>query len=162
MPSRSVVLAVLGSLQLEFTRLAQITGNNKYFDGVQRVMNELEKWQMNTTLPGMWPAMVDSAKINKSIAVGSQFENSAELFTLGSLADSAYEYLPKVSFLKYISLGSLLTFPAIYAPRWPVKVLPHHVRKVCRSRQETPLLPSNDNRRKRYPDLRIRQYVSRG
>ena len=96
MPSTNVVLVVLGSLQLEFTRLAQITGNNKYFDGVQRVMNELEKWQMNTTLPGMWPAMVNAAQINESIAVGSLFDNANELFTLGALADSTYEYLPKV------------------------------------------------------------------
>jgi mannosyl-oligosaccharide alpha-1,2-mannosidase len=96
MPSRSVVLAVLGSLQLEFTRLAQITGNDKYFDGVQRVMNELEKWQMNTSLPGMWPAMVDAQQFNTNIAIGSQFSATDELFTLGALADSTYEYLPKV------------------------------------------------------------------
>jgi mannosyl-oligosaccharide alpha-1,2-mannosidase len=96
MPSRSVVLAVLGSLQLEFTRLAQITGNQKYFDGVQRVMNELEKWQMETSLPGMWPSIVDAQQFNSTIAIGSPFENADEVFTLGALADSTYEYLPKV------------------------------------------------------------------
>jgi mannosyl-oligosaccharide alpha-1,2-mannosidase len=96
MPSRSVVLAVLGSLQLEFTRLAQITGSHKYFDAVQRVMDELEKWQMKTSLPGMWPAMVNAQQFNKSIAIGSPSDNSKELFTLGALADSTYEYLPKV------------------------------------------------------------------
>jgi mannosyl-oligosaccharide alpha-1,2-mannosidase len=95
-PSQSVVLAVLGSLSLEFTRLSQITGNNKYFDGIQRVMNELEKWQDNTTLPGMWPAMVNAARINQSVSLGSPFEGIDELFTLGALADSTYEYLPKV------------------------------------------------------------------
>ena len=98
MPSSPVVLAVLGSLQLEFTRLAQITGNGKYFDGVQRVMNELEKWQMKTSLPGMWPAMVNAQLFNTSIALGSPFDISDELFTLGALADSAYEYLPKVCY----------------------------------------------------------------
>jgi mannosyl-oligosaccharide alpha-1,2-mannosidase len=96
-PSSSIVLAVLGSLSLEFTRLSQITGNDKYFDGIQRVMNELEKWQSKTQLPGMWPAMVDSNKVNQTIALGSPFEGSEELFTLGALADSTYEYLPKVS-----------------------------------------------------------------
>lgn len=96
MPSRSVVVAVLGSLQLEFTRLAQITDNHKYFDGVQRVMNELEKWQMKTSLPGMWPSIVDAQQFNTSIAIGSPFDNANELFTLGALADSTYEYLPKV------------------------------------------------------------------
>ena len=95
-PSRSVVLAVLGSLSLEFTRLSQITGNDKYYDGIQRVMNELEKWQSETSLPGMWPAMVDSTKVNESIALGSPMTGAGELYTLGALADSAYEYLPKV------------------------------------------------------------------
>ncbi|RDL38774.1 alpha-1,2-Mannosidase [Venustampulla echinocandica] len=100
-PSSSIVLAVLGSLSVEFTRLAQITGNDKYFDAIQRVMNELEKWQDNTGLPGMWPAMVDSTKINQTIALGSPFEGGDELYTLGALADSTYEYLPK----QYMLLG---------------------------------------------------------
>lgn len=60
-------------------------------------MIELEKWQNQTSLPGMWPAMVDSTKYNESIAIGSPFVSSSELFTLGALADSTYEYLPKVS-----------------------------------------------------------------
>jgi mannosyl-oligosaccharide alpha-1,2-mannosidase len=96
LPSKSIVLAVLGSLTLEFTRLTQITGNAKYYDAVQRVMNELEKWQDVTGLPGMWPAMVDASKINESIAVASPYVGARELYTLGALADSTYEYLPKV------------------------------------------------------------------
>ncbi|KAF4615884.1 hypothetical protein G7Y89_g15231 [Cudoniella acicularis] len=101
MPSRSVVLAVLGSLTLEFTRLSQITGNDKYYDGVTRIMNELEKWQDHTGLPGLWPAYVDSSKINQTTVLGTPFEGSDELYTLGALADSAYEYLPK----QYMLLG---------------------------------------------------------
>jgi mannosyl-oligosaccharide alpha-1,2-mannosidase len=95
--SQAIVLAVLGSLQLEFTRLAQITGNDKYFDAVQRIMNELEKWQDKTVLPGMWPSMVDSTKFNQSILLASPYEGLDETFTLGALADSTYEYLPKAS-----------------------------------------------------------------
>ena len=95
-PSVMVAVAVLGSLSLEFTRLAQITGNEKYFDAVQRVMNELEKLQGKTSLPGMWPAHVDSTRVNESIAVGPVSHSPNELFTVGALADSAYEYLPKV------------------------------------------------------------------
>lgn len=102
MPSRSVVLAVLGTLSLEFTRLSQITGNDKYFDAIQRVTNELEKWQFNTTLPGMWPAMVDSYKIDQPIALGSPNPDN-DLYTLGALADSAYEYFPKVSSPYFVS-----------------------------------------------------------
>ena len=97
LPSSSIVLAVLGSLSLEFTRLAQITGNDKYFDGIQKIMNELEKWQDQTVLPGMWPAMVKSDFYNESILIGSPYVGGEEQYTLGALADSTYEYLPKVS-----------------------------------------------------------------
>ena len=97
LPSGNVVLAVLGTLSLEFTRLSQITGNDKYYDGIQRVINELEKWQSETSLPGLWPAMVDSTLMNESGALGSGATGGqGELYTLGALADSAYEYLPKV------------------------------------------------------------------
>jgi mannosyl-oligosaccharide alpha-1,2-mannosidase len=91
-----VVVAVLGTLQLEFTRLSQLTGNPKYYAAVQHVMNELEKWQNETGLPGMWPAMVDSTLVNQPIALGSAIPGSSEQYTLGALADSTYEYLPKV------------------------------------------------------------------
>jgi mannosyl-oligosaccharide alpha-1,2-mannosidase len=70
MLSSNVVLAVLGTLSLEFTHLSQITRNNKYFDAIQRAMNELEKWQDNTGLPGMWPAMVNNAISTESMVVG--------------------------------------------------------------------------------------------
>jgi mannosyl-oligosaccharide alpha-1,2-mannosidase len=94
--SGSVVLAVLGTLQLEFTRLSQLTRNPKYYAAVQHIMDELEKWQNQTGLPGMWPAMVDSTLVNQPIAMGSPVPGDVELYTLGALADSAYEYLPKV------------------------------------------------------------------
>jgi mannosyl-oligosaccharide alpha-1,2-mannosidase len=62
-------------------------------------MNELEKWQDVTGLPGMWPAMVDSSKINETIALASPYVGARELYTLGALADSTYEYLPKVCYI---------------------------------------------------------------
>ncbi len=62
-------------------------------------MNELEKWQDKTVLPGMWPSMVDATRYNQSILLGSPYEGIDETFTLGALADSTYEYLPKVSSL---------------------------------------------------------------
>ncbi|KAH0537445.1 hypothetical protein FGG08_005753 [Glutinoglossum americanum] len=59
-PTR-VVLAELGSLLLEFTRLAQITREPKYFDAVQRITDELEKYQDKTKLPGLWPTFIDAS-----------------------------------------------------------------------------------------------------
>jgi mannosyl-oligosaccharide alpha-1,2-mannosidase len=55
------VAAELGSLSLEFTRLAQITGNATYYDAVARITDALEAFQMNTTFPGLWPIHIDAS-----------------------------------------------------------------------------------------------------
>ncbi|KAL6239135.1 hypothetical protein BDW75DRAFT_199762 [Aspergillus navahoensis] len=55
------VLAELGSLSLEFTRLAQLTKQDKYYDAIARITNELEKYQDSTKLPGMWPLNLDAS-----------------------------------------------------------------------------------------------------
>ncbi|KAJ5898867.1 hypothetical protein N7495_003611 [Penicillium taxi] len=53
-------LAELGSLSLEFTRLAQLTKRDKYYDAIARVTNELEKLQDDTSLPGLWPTRLNA------------------------------------------------------------------------------------------------------
>ncbi|KAH8704154.1 class I alpha-mannosidase [Talaromyces proteolyticus] len=85
LPARNTLLAEVGSLCLEFTRLTQLTGDPKYFDAIQRVTDELEKAQSNTAVPGLWPMLVDLENLI--------FSNKQ--FTLGGMADSTYEYLPK-------------------------------------------------------------------
>ncbi|KAF2166303.1 glycoside hydrolase family 47 protein [Zasmidium cellare ATCC 36951] len=60
-----VVMAELGTLSLEFTRLAQLTGEPKYYDAIARITDEFEKWQNNTRLPGMWPTMLDASGCKK-------------------------------------------------------------------------------------------------
>jgi mannosyl-oligosaccharide alpha-1,2-mannosidase len=91
-PSKNTLLAEVGSLSLEFTRLTQLTGDPKYYDAIQRVSNELEKAQSRTRIPGLWPVMVDLDHL--------MFDDSR--FTLGGMADSTYEYLPK----EHILLGA--------------------------------------------------------
>ncbi|KAI8159335.1 hypothetical protein K4K49_002700 [Colletotrichum sp. SAR 10_70] len=81
------------SLSLEFTRLSQLTGDMKYFDAVNRITRFLERTQFKSKLPGMWPKMID-------------FQNErvdSDGFSLGALADSLYEYLPKM----YALMGGL-------------------------------------------------------
>ncbi|KAI8629653.1 glycoside hydrolase family 47 protein [Xylariaceae sp. FL1651] len=78
--------ASVASSSLEFTRLTQLTGNNKYYDAINRVTRVLDDWQNRTRLPGMWPTYFD---LQQEELDG---DNS---FTLGALADSLYEYLPK-------------------------------------------------------------------
>ncbi|GBF63937.1 endoplasmic reticulum mannosyl-oligosaccharide 1,2-alpha-mannosidase [Trichophyton mentagrophytes] len=87
-----MIVAEIGSLTMEFTRLTQLTGDPKYFDAVQRIMNAMEKQQSKTKLPGMWPFMIDAAAMNF---------RASNRFTIGGMADSLYEYLPK----QYILLG---------------------------------------------------------
>ena len=81
------LVAEIGSLSLEFTRLAQLSGETKFFDAVQRISNMFEQQQPLTKLPGMWPVVVN--------AKDGDFTGDSG-FTLGAMADSVYEYLPKV------------------------------------------------------------------
>ena len=81
----NTLIAELGSLSLEFTRLSQVTENPKYFDAIQRVTDVLADVQPQTKIPGLWPVLVNAA--------GLKFEDTG--FTLGGMADSTYEYLPK-------------------------------------------------------------------
>ncbi|KAG5989841.1 hypothetical protein E4U52_005197 [Claviceps spartinae] len=74
------------SLCVEFTRLSQITGDSKYYDATDRVTRFLQRTQNDTLLPGMWPITLDLR--HETIRDTT--------FTLGALADSLYEYLPKM------------------------------------------------------------------
>lgn len=81
-------VAELGSLSLEFTRLSQLSGDVKFFDAVQRISDRFEVAQNLTLLPGLWPVSVDPSEKDFGGMNG---------FSIGSMADSLYEYLPKVS-----------------------------------------------------------------
>jgi mannosyl-oligosaccharide alpha-1,2-mannosidase len=82
-----VLLAEIGSMTMEFTRLSQLTGDPKYYDAVTRITRLLEEQQEKTKLPGMWPIVVNART--------ADFTES-NIFTLNSMADSMYEYLPKM------------------------------------------------------------------
>ncbi|KAF2813981.1 seven-hairpin glycosidase [Mytilinidion resinicola] len=59
--SSRVILAEIGSLSVEFTRLAQLTGEPRYYDAIARITNALEVYQKETRLPGMWPKYIDAS-----------------------------------------------------------------------------------------------------
>ncbi|KAF7896702.1 uncharacterized protein EAF01_009105 [Botrytis porri] len=82
----NVLESEIGSLTLEFTRLSQITGDPRYYDAVQRIMDIFDNQQPISKLPGMWPVVVN-AKDKNFVEYGG--------FTIGGMADSLYEYLPK-------------------------------------------------------------------
>ena len=83
-----VLVAEIGSLSLEFTRLSQVSGDPKYFDAVQRVMDLFMQQKNHTKLEGLWPVIVDGRKADFTADNG---------FSLGAMSDSLYEYFPKVS-----------------------------------------------------------------
>ncbi|USP73175.1 glycoside hydrolase family 47 protein [Curvularia clavata] len=87
-----VLLAEIGSMTMEFTRLSQLTGDPKWYDAVARITKLLEDQQDKTKLPGMWPLVVNARNADFTQDAG---------FTLGSMADSTYEYLSK----QYMMLG---------------------------------------------------------
>ena len=81
----NTILADIGSLSLEFTRLSQLTGDMKWYDAITRISSEFQKVQSQTKIPGLWPQTVNARQL---IFTSSQF-------TAGALGDSMYEYLPK-------------------------------------------------------------------
>lgn len=83
-----MLVAEIGSLTLEFTRLSQLTGDPRYFEAVQRIMDVFDAQQSKTTLPGMWSVVVNAKTEDFMSGTG---------FTIGGMADSLYEYLPKVN-----------------------------------------------------------------
>lgn len=78
-----VLLAEIGSLGLELTKLSQLTGDMQYYDAAKRVYDGLENDQKTTALPGMWPVVVDASK--------SPLKSTGDQFTLGGMSDSTYE-----------------------------------------------------------------------
>ncbi|KAF7932096.1 uncharacterized protein EAE97_009117 [Botrytis byssoidea] len=87
----SVLVAQIASLSLEFIRLSQVTGDQKYANAIQKITDQLEATQNTTALPGMWPSQAN--------CMGSELSFGSRSFTLGAFADSAFEYLPKTHLL---------------------------------------------------------------
>ena len=100
--STDSIVAEVGSLTLEFTRLTQLTGDKKYYDAVQRITALFRDQQNQTSIPGLFPIRVNPFAENF---------HSGDVYTMGGQADSLYEYLPK----EYLLLqGTDETFRYMY------------------------------------------------
>ncbi|KAI8059472.1 glycoside hydrolase [Gongronella butleri] len=82
-PEGASCLAELGTVQLEFTRLSQITGNWTYDRVGRKVYDSFRN--MKTTYPGLYPHLINA---DTGRPVG-------DYLTWGGMADSMYEYLVK-------------------------------------------------------------------
>ncbi|KAG0204495.1 hypothetical protein BGX28_003589 [Mortierella sp. GBA30] len=80
-------LAEVGSFQLEFRKLSQLSGDDKYRDMAQRNFDYLESFRPK--IPGLYPAYFDP-----DMGVAHDYVAS-----FGSLSDSFYEYLLKTYIL---------------------------------------------------------------
>ncbi|KAJ4324532.1 hypothetical protein N0V94_001272 [Neodidymelliopsis sp. IMI 364377] len=99
------IIAELASFSLEFTRLSQLTGDMRYYDAVTRVTAVLASQQNQTKIPGLWPVGINVQKPDLT-------QNT--LFSLGAMADSAYEYLAKTYQLLHNTGETASTYATMY------------------------------------------------
>jgi mannosyl-oligosaccharide alpha-1,2-mannosidase len=88
-PETHQISASLGSFALEFTRLSQVTGDGKYYQAISHITDVLHSHQNSTKLPGLWPTFLN---------VRDEFFDGRD-FGIGAMADSLYEYFPKMHLL---------------------------------------------------------------
>lgn len=86
-PENNQPAASITGLSLEFTHLSQVTGDNKYYDAVARVITKLEDWQNLTKIIGLWPSYFD---------LKDDTLNHDNVFSLGAASGVTYEYLVKM------------------------------------------------------------------
>lgn len=101
-------IAEFGTLSMEFTRLAQLTGQDKYYDAVARITDALEEWQNRqdetaSLLPGIFPENIDASGCNKTAThnaindASSKAQNQAETARLGHPQRKPQGYVPNQS-----------------------------------------------------------------
>lgn len=93
----NVVLAEIGSLSMEFTRLAQVTGEVRYYDAVARITELLEEFQGRTRLGGMWPTQFDASgcRVMEPVVEEVESSSSAVVSTEKPLATEGAEVATK-------------------------------------------------------------------
>lgn len=110
-------LGELASLSIEFTRLAQITKQDRFYDSIARITDALEELQPRTGLPGLWPLALDVSRCptaRQTMRIRPRKPTQLEKcplkealefghYHIGAQAGSAYEYLPK----EWILLGGV-------------------------------------------------------
>ncbi|KAH6605963.1 mannosyl-oligosaccharide alpha-1 [Trichoderma cornu-damae] len=76
----SAGIAELGTLSMEFTRLAQLTGEDKYYDAVDRITDALVALQAaGTSIPGLFPENLDASGCNHTAtALRSSLSEAAQ------------------------------------------------------------------------------------
>ncbi|KAK2003985.1 family 47 glycosyl hydrolase [Colletotrichum falcatum] len=75
----TVGVAELGSMSMEFTRLAQLTGEDKYYDAIARITDAFEDLQnRGTAIDGIFPEQLDASGCNRTAEAIMYQEAQAE------------------------------------------------------------------------------------
>ena len=126
-----------------------LTGDPKWYDAVNRILEQFEEQQYKTYLPGMWPVTINAQQMDFA---------GDSLFTLSAMSDSLYEYFPKVSTAKLRPLEKqplINDMPDARTPRRNRRKIPKTILRQHDYSNKLQPLPTNDTRRSRYPNLRL-------
>ncbi|KAL7820707.1 glycoside hydrolase [Trichoderma gracile] len=95
----SVGIAELGTLSMEFTRLAQLTSQYKYYDAVDRITDALiELQKQGTSIPGLFPENLDASGCNHTAtALRSSLSEAAQKQMDEDLSKKPENYRPEKS-----------------------------------------------------------------
>lgn len=99
-------VAEMGTLSMEFTRLAQLTGKDKYYDAIARITDALEEWQNRedetaAMLPGIFPEIIDASGCNKSATAERAREHElAKEQAEPVVSNEPQGYIPKATALE--------------------------------------------------------------
>lgn len=92
----SVGIAELGTLSMEFTRLAQLTSEMKYYDAVDRITDALIDLQSRgTAIPGLFPENLDASGCNHTAtALRDQLSKAAQAQMDEDVSKAPVGYVP--------------------------------------------------------------------
>jgi len=91
-------VAELGTMSMEFTRLAQLTGKHKYYDAIARITDafeELQNRENGTAIPGVFPQSLDASGCNKTAPLPSTLENSSDAAQEQAANDDDWKRAPE-------------------------------------------------------------------
>lgn len=147
-------LAELGSLSVEFTRLAQLTKDSRYYDAVARVTDALSEYQdRGTKLGSVFPNSVDASGCNRSVPlnVHEPVAKLPETISLAGVDQPAEGYKPhEPPTVAEPRKGSLTGEP----DTWEMEIVPDELSKVHISgREEHQEVGESGNLKRELPQM---------
>jgi mannosyl-oligosaccharide alpha-1,2-mannosidase len=123
-PHRAGIVSVaeLGSMSMEFTRLAQLTGKQKYYDAIARITNAFEDLQnRGTSLNGIFPEQLDASGCNKTAAANSLSSSSENAQSqMNSWMENPQGYQPADETSEKLARGETTTVAGAEETKQPV------------------------------------------